>query len=166
MFLGRQPRQQRRMQAGALAGFGEDFLHGDETIVLRRQHQGPIQIQHTAAQRAAAGITETSPDFVQRHAEFVVTATIGTDQSPTQLCRFDASQIAEHPVTRLFAGTQTFGGVEKTDQATTFVPDVEKHFQTVPRQAFKPRVTAFETNLPDTAQRIRQALAGDIRHIE
>ncbi|MNP02667.1 hypothetical protein D3C76_945270 [compost metagenome] len=166
MFLGRQPGQQWRIQTGSLAGFGEHFLDRDEAIVLGRQHQGTIQIQHATTEAAAAGVTETGPDFVQRHAEFVITAATGAEQAPTQLGRLDPGHIAEHPITRRFAATQTLGGVEKADQATALVADVEKQLQPVLWQALKPGIATFETDLPDPAQGVRQALAGDIRHIE
>lgn len=107
MFGGHQPRQQRRVETGSLASFGKHPLDRDEAIVLRGHHQRAIEVQHPATEGAAACVAETGPDFVQRHAEFVIwraTGGGGTDQPPAQLGRFGFCQIAQHPVARLIAG--------------------------------------------------------------
>lgn len=166
MFRGHQPGEQGRIQAGAFPCFREYPFDGNESIVLRREHQWTIQVQHPPTETAAAGVAETGPDLVQGHVEFVIATAAGTQQSPTQLLRVGPGQIAEHPVAGLFGGAQSLAGVEKTHDATPLVADVEEHFQAFARQAFDTGVTTFETNLPDPAQGICQALAGNIRHLE
>ncbi|MNY09699.1 hypothetical protein D3C86_1426330 [compost metagenome] len=161
-----QPGQQGRIEAAAFTCFRECPFDGNETIVLGRQHQRTLEVQHTPAETAAAGVTETGPDLIQGHVEFVIATAAGAQQSPTQLLRVGPGQIAEHPVTGLFGGAQALGGVEITTEAAPLVADVEEHLQAFEGQAFDTGVTTFETNLPDPAQGIRQALAGNIRHLE
>ncbi|VVN48050.1 hypothetical protein PS647_06038 [Pseudomonas fluorescens] len=161
-----QPGEQGRIEADALASFREYPFDGDEAIVLGGQHQWPIQVQHTSTETATASITETGPDLVQGHVELVIATAAGAQQTPTQLLRVGPGQIAEHSVTGRFGGAQTLGGVEITTDTAPLVADVEEHFQAFEGQAFDTGVTTFETNLPDPAQGIRQALAGNIRHLE
>ncbi len=122
MLRGRQPGQQRWIQSRALAGFGEHLLDCDKAIVLGRHHQGAIQIQHATTEAAAAGIAETGPDFIQRHAELVVAAASGAEQAPTQLRRLDPGQHRPAPdiaVLRLNASARR---CREATQATALWP--------------------------------------------
>ena len=70
--LGRnQPGQQGRVEADALAGFGEQLFVGDKTVVAFGQRQGPLKVEDVPAEGGAAGIAEIGPDFIQGHLEFI-----------------------------------------------------------------------------------------------
>ncbi|MNS39323.1 hypothetical protein D3C72_716010 [compost metagenome] len=103
MFRRHQPRQQRRVQTGAFAGLGKTSLDGDEMIVQFRQRQRPIEAQHLPGERAAAGIAERRPDFVEFDFEFVDRRRlrrIGAHQPPVHFGAVARRQIADHLVTR------------------------------------------------------------------
>lgn len=163
-----QPGQQGRVKADTLARFGEQLLVGDKAVVTLGQGKGALKVENLPAQRAAAGIGEVGPDFVEGHLELIGRCAIcgvAVDQAPVEHGALARQQITEHAVTRLALGTQVCSGVQIATQATAARGDVEQQLQALQRQAFKAGIAALQAQAPHTAQGIGQVLARGVGQV-
>lgn len=167
--LGRnQPRQQRRVQADTLAGFGEKLFGSDKTVVPLQQRQRAIEAEDLPAKGAATGIAEAAPDFVQAHLEFIgrpAVWRVAVNQAPVQQRRIAWRQVAEHLIARLTLCAQLPGRIQVATQASATRRNIKKQFQAVEGQALQPGISPFQAQAPDTPQAVRQLLAGGVRQV-
>ncbi|KPX72220.1 Unknown protein sequence [Pseudomonas syringae pv. maculicola] len=170
MLPGNQPGQKWRTQSHPLPRFGENLFDGDQAVFQLRQGQWPIQSLDTPAERAAAGIAERAPDFIEGQAEFVIrgvavriVARMAVHDPQIQFRGIGRLQVADHPEARHALAAQLLGRVDIAAQAAPTRGNVEKHFQALQRSSAQSGITTLETQGPHATQFVGQTLSGGVR---
>ncbi len=150
-------------------GQGEVTLYRNEAKILVRRQRRTLQALYASAQGSVARVRIVCPDLVE-HRRAIVSRRHGTarlvHQTPADACRTGSEQVAKHTEARRLRREETFRSIQVANQAAPLGCHVQHQLQALPRQPGQFGITAYQAQVPSTAQAVAQSYAIGSRQVE